>query len=67
MDAVNRIDAASLRPYDDSMWDKWSMYENMPYSWDPDLNVEKRLALESGNVIKGYRCNMKDKPYEIKH
>jgi hypothetical protein len=67
MDTGRRISAASLKPYDDSMWENWSLYDNMPYSWDPELNPEKRLAFESGNIIKGYRCLIKDQPYEVKH
>lgn len=56
-----------VKPYDDSMWDQWTMYDNMPYVWDPDLNTEKKFALESGNIIKGYRIQMKGEPYELKY
>ena len=56
----------SLRPYDDSMWDRYSMYDNMPYVWDSDLNVEKIFNRVSGNLIIAYRCKIKE-PYEIKH
>lgn len=66
MDMDRRINAAPLKPYDDSMWEKWSLYDSMPYIWDPDLNPDKRLALESGNIIKSYRCLIKE-PYEVKH
>lgn len=66
---VNKMDKYStpIRPYDDSMWDHWTMYDNMPYVWDPDLNTEKKFVLVSGNVIKGYRVQMKDEPYELKY
>ncbi|MBH1940677.1 hypothetical protein I5677_07225 [Mobilitalea sibirica] len=55
-----------VKPYDDSMWDQWSMYDNMPYVWDKDLCPDKRLTRISGNVIKAYRCQIKE-PYEVKH
>jgi hypothetical protein len=58
--------AAQLKPFDDSMWDRWSMYNNMPYVWDPDLNVELTYSKVSGNVIKSYRCQIKE-PFELKH
>lgn len=57
---------APVRPYDDSMWDRNSMYDKMPYQWDTDLNVEKVFAAVSGNIIKAYRCKIVD-PYEVKH
>lgn len=57
---------ASVSPYDDSMWDRNSMYDRMPYVWDSDLNVEKVFTKVTGNVIKAYRCKTRE-PYEIKH
>lgn len=53
-----------LKPYNDSMWDYFTLYDNMPYKWDTDN--EKRIALFSGNIIKGYRCKINE-PYEIKY
>lgn len=55
---------SALRPYDETMWDNNTLYDNMPYEWSMDTG--KVIALESGNVIKGYRCKIKE-PYEIKH
>jgi hypothetical protein len=55
-----------MKPYDDIMWEQWSMYDAMPYIWDPDLNVERVFKCISGNVIKYYRIQMDD-PYMIKH
>ena len=55
-----------VKPYDDSLWDRYSMYDKMPYVWDPDLNVEKIFTRVSGNIIKAYRCQIKE-PYEVKH
>lgn len=57
---------APVNPYDESMWDRWNMYDNMPYIWDPDLCDARRLAAESGNIIKSYRCLIKE-PFEVKH
>lgn len=53
-----------LRPYDDSMWEHFHLYDNMPYTWNSDL--EKHIALVSGNLIKGYRCNITEEPLLIK-
>jgi len=64
MSAQNDLPANPQRPYDDSMWDHFNMYDNVPYKWDASL--EKHLKLESGNVIKAYRCKILE-PYEIKH
>ena len=58
--------ATPVKPYDDSMWDQWTMYDMMPYVWDSDLNAEKKYAKVSGNIIKAYRCQMQE-PYELKH
>lgn len=53
-----------LKPYDEAMWDYFALYDNMPYVWNADS--ERNLTLRSGNIIKGYRCKIKE-PYEIKH
>jgi len=63
----NDVIIAPLKPYDDSMWDHWSMYDNVPYIRDMDLRAENMLEKVSGNVIKSYRCLIKEPPYEIKH
>ena len=66
VDTIKEVSITSLKPYDDSMWDHNSMYDRMPYIWDPDLNVEKIFRIVSGNVIKSYRCKLKD-TYKVKH
>lgn len=53
-----------LKPYDENTIHHITLYDNMPYEWDTDN--EKRLTLVSGNIIKGYRCKIKE-PYKIKH
>jgi hypothetical protein len=62
----NEQKTAPIKPYDESMWENWSMYDNLPYIRDLDLRADKTLAIESGNVIKSYRCQIKE-PYEVKH
>ncbi len=66
MDITAIVKTAPLKPYDDSPWDRWSMYDNMPYVWDPDLNVERVFKFVTGNVIKSYRCNFIES-VEINH
>lgn len=66
MKHTHENDKAQVSPYDDSIWDRMAMYDNMPYVWDPDLNVEKVFTPVTGNVIKSARCKT-DKPYEVKH
>jgi hypothetical protein len=55
-----------VKPYDDSMWDQCKMYDSIPYVWDRDLYDTRHLSIESGNIIKSYRCLIKE-PYEVKH
>ena len=66
MNTMNEIMSAPERPYDDTMWEHYSMYDSMPYVWDPDLNAEKIFRKVTGNIIKAYRCKM-DEPIEVKH
>lgn len=66
MDTMKETMNTKLRPYDDSAWDSYSMYDNLPYNWDPDLNVEKVFKKITGNIIKAHRCKIKE-TYEIKH
>lgn len=64
METKNGNTASPVKPYDDSMWDRFRMYDNLPYQWDS--GNEKHLTRISGNVIKAYRCMIKE-PYEVKH
>ena len=66
MNTKNEKKEVPVKPYDDSMWDRYSMYDRMPYAWDPDLNVEKVFTRVTGNVIKAYRYRINE-PYEVKH
>ncbi len=65
MDSKNMLEIMSNSSYDDSMWDRNTMYDKMPYVWDPDLNVDKKFTKVTGNVIKFYRCQYKE-PFELK-
>jgi len=66
VDTMNSKEYTRVSPYDDSQWDYNSMYDNMPFVWNPDLNVEKIFSKDTGNLIKAYRCKIIE-PYEIKH
>jgi hypothetical protein len=66
METNTAVMTTHMKPYDNSSWERWSMYDNMPYVWDPDLNVERVFKYITGNVIKGYRCNINES-IEIKH
>ena len=58
--------STSLKPYDDSIWDQWNMYDNMPYVWDKDLCPYNCIIENNHNIIKFYRYQIKE-PYEVKH
>lgn len=53
-------------PYDDSLNYQCQIYDNIPYVWDPTLDIPRPIAKESGNIIKSYRCCIVE-PYEIKN
>ncbi len=57
---INIAEKAQSAPYDDSLLDRHSMYDDIPYTMDSDLNSDKIFKLISGNVIKAYRCKMID-------
>lgn len=60
MDSKAAKKHTNARPFDDSAFDRYSMYDKMPYQWDPDLNVERVFRRETGNLIKGYRCKLEE-------
>jgi hypothetical protein len=66
MDTKIQNKSTPVKPYDDSLWERNSLYDRMPYVWDQDLNVEKIFKRVTGNVIKAYRCQFKE-TYEVKH
>ncbi len=46
-----------LKPFDLSMADDMSMYDNLPYQRDSDRCNAGALALYSGNILKYYHCS----------
>ncbi|SFR68975.1 hypothetical protein [Anaeromicropila populeti] len=55
-----------LAPYDLSLEDKRTIYDNQPYKRDSDLMSLEKVTKFSGNVIKYYRFNYdKDAPYKV--
>lgn len=44
------------QPYDATLEENMSMYDKLPYKRNEDLCNASTLALESGNLIKYYRC-----------
>jgi hypothetical protein len=55
-----------MKQNNDSILEYSTMYDKMPYVKDPDLNIERIFTKVTGNIIKSYRCQIKE-PYEIKH
>ena len=51
----------NLKAYDESYQSKHTMYDSMPYVCDPELCNRGNVALRSDNLIKHYRCSVKDK------
>lgn len=66
METNSAVMTIHMKPYDASSWDHWTIYDNMPYVWDPDLNAEWEFKYVTGNIIKGCRCNIIES-IEIKH
>lgn len=55
-----------LQKYDISLEDDMNMYDNQPYSKDPDLCNTNNVRLVSGNVIKYYQSELNsNNPYII--
>jgi hypothetical protein len=45
-------------PYDASLENNFSLYDNLPYYRDISICNQSNICLISGNVIKYYRCNV---------
>lgn len=52
------------QPYDATLEENMSMYDKLPYKRNVDMCNASTLALESGNLVKYYRCAQQD-PIEI--
>lgn len=59
-----KVNFSKLAPFDSSMSDHLSMYDNLPYQRDPDRCNGQVVCKESGNILKFYRCNI-DGAYEV--
>lgn len=46
-----------LKPFDLSLVDDMSMYDNLPYQRDSDRCNAGAIAMYSGNLLKYYRCS----------
>ncbi len=66
VDIKKEMHTPQTKPYDDSIWENWLIYDSMPYRQDPELFVERAIRLVSGNIVKSCRIQMVE-PYEIKH
>ena len=55
-----------LRPFEFTVPDTIAMYDQLPYIRDVNLCNKNTLTLESGNVIKAFRCHIAD-TYPIHH
>lgn len=53
------------RPYDTTLEENISMYDKLPYKRNEDLCNVSTLALNSGNLVKYYRCNGAPEAMEI--
>lgn len=53
------------RPYDTTLEENISMYDKLPYKRNEDLCNVSTLALNSGNLVKYYRCNGAPETMEI--
>lgn len=66
MSTVSPSLAGHLRPYDAAGEYNLTMYDHLPYDRDLSLCNSDAIMMESGNIIKYYRCAMKE-PYTIDH
>lgn len=55
------------KPYDTTLEDNISMYDKLPYKRNEDLCNVSTLALNSGNLVKFYRCTDTEEAKEIKN
>lgn len=53
------------KPYDTTLEENISMYDKLPYKRNEDLCNVSTLGLNSGNLVKFYRCNGSEEAKEI--
>ena len=56
---MNTLQITHLRPYD-ALFDNITMYDKLPYDRDISLCGPESIALESGNIIKYFRCALNE-------
>lgn len=54
-----------LRPYDSSMEDNLTMYDDIPYERDTDLCNQKTITLHSPNMLKYYSYEINQSTYQV--
>ena len=63
---ANKIRSEAERPYDASLeGHNMSMYDKLPYKRNEELCNAQTLGLNSGNLLKFYRCNQAVETREI--
>lgn len=60
-----RSHSEAEKPYDTTLEDNISMYDKLPYKRNEDLCNISTLGLNSGNLVKFYRCNGSEEAKEI--
>lgn len=65
MNISSTLQLSQLKLYDSSMDYDMSMYDKLPYDRDLALCNADAIALESGNVLKYYRCAIKQDDYYV--
>lgn len=56
MNAYELRKKRDLAPYNESMQDICTIYDHLSYTMDVDICSREEHKVESGNVIKGFRC-----------
>lgn len=60
-----RSHSEAEKPYDTKLEDNISMYDKLPYKRNEDLCNMHTLSLNSGNLVKFYRCNGSEETKDI--
>lgn len=59
------IHSVAKQPYDKTLEENMSMYDKLPYKRDADMCNASTLCLNSGNLLKYYRCQQQMEAIEI--
>lgn len=55
---MSKKDYTPLLPFDSTVAENFVIYYPVPYARDITLIPPEKIAMESGNVVKYYRCQM---------